>query len=173
MGKGYLPVIFLITLALCGCGDSTQPLPPAAQPRQTVAPAKVSVEELSAEEAGPTAPEYVYNSLGRRDPFVSPMEIRRLIVPEDTPLTPLQNYDLSQLRLTGVIVGMKKPKAMISSPDGKNFIVELGTKIGKNNGVVVEINRDGVLAEEVYYDFSGEIRKSIQSIQLPKREGVE
>ncbi len=174
MGKGYLPVIVLAILPLWGCGDVDQPLPaPAAQPRQSVATAKAGDERPPAEESAQVAPEYVYNPAGRRDPFASPMEIRRLIVPDDTPLTPLQSYDLSQLRLTGVVVGMKKPKAMVSSPDGKNFIIEMGTKVGKNNGTVVEINRDGVLVEEVYYDFSGEVRKSIQSIQLPKREGVE
>jgi type IV pilus assembly protein PilP len=47
-----------------------------------------------------------------------------------------------------------------------------GVKIGKNAGHVVGIEKDGVLVEERFYDFSGTFRKSIQKIQLPEREGV-
>ena len=52
-------------------------------------------------------------------------------------------------------------------------ILKKGIKVGPNEGTVVGITPEAVLVEERYYDFSGEIRKSKQAIQLPKREGAE
>ncbi|MDY6849753.1 MAG: pilus assembly protein PilP [Geoalkalibacter sp.] len=119
----------------------------------------------------PSAPDYVYDPTGKRDPFQSLLEIRKPVVP-DEPQTPLQTFDLDQLRLVGSIVGMKEPRAMVSAPDGKAYIVKIGTKIGKNNGVVVKILNDRIEIKESFYDFTGEVRTGIQTIQLPEREGV-
>ncbi len=118
-----------------------------------------------------SATDYVYDPAGKRDPFQSLLEIRKPVVP-DEPQTPLQKFDLDQLRLVGTIVGMKEPRAMVSAPDGKSYIVKIGTKIGKNNGVVVKILNDRIEIKESFYDFTGEVRTGIQTIQLPKREGV-
>jgi type IV pilus assembly protein PilP len=61
---------------------------------------------------------------------------------------------------------------MIVAPDGKSYILKKGVKLGKNNGVVIEVRREAVLVEERFYDFTGEVRTNIQEIQLPPREGV-
>ncbi|NIR47969.1 pilus assembly protein PilP, partial [candidate division KSB1 bacterium] len=74
------------------------------------------------------------------------------------PLTPLQKFDLEQLRLIGVIVGRGEPRAMVIAPDGKSFILKKGTKIGKNNGSIVEISTESVLVNEKYFDFTGEVK---------------
>ena len=127
-----------------------------------------------AESAGGSSspdPAYVYDPVGKRDPFQSLLEIRKPVVP-DEPQTPLQTFDLDQLRLVGSIVGMKEPRAMVTAPDGKSYIVKIGTKMGKNNGVVVKILNDRIEIKESFYDFTGEVRTGIQTIQLPKREGV-
>jgi type IV pilus assembly protein PilP len=61
---------------------------------------------------------------------------------------------------------------MVTAPDGKSYIVKIGTKMGKNNGVVVKILNDRIEIKESFYDFTGEVRTGIQTIQLPEREGV-
>ena len=55
---------------------------------------------------------------------------------------------------------------MVSAPDGKSYILKKGVMVGRNEGVVVEITPEAVQVEERYYDFSGEIRKSVQSIHV-------
>jgi type IV pilus assembly protein PilP len=136
--------------------------PPAKQP---------ATPEVKMNEA-PKEAEFVYSSEGRRDPFVPLSKIRRPVTESAEPQTPLQSYDLSQFRLVGVIVGKGASKAMVLAPDGKSYVIAKGVKIGKNNGVVLDINSDAVRVKEKYYDFSGNIIENIQEIAVPKREGV-
>ncbi|MEN8685949.1 MAG: pilus assembly protein PilP [Desulfuromonadales bacterium] len=118
--------------------------------------------------------EFVYVSEGRRDPFMPLSRIRKLvdIVVDDEPETPLQSYDVAQFKLIGVIVGMGDPKAMVVAPDGKSYVLAKGIKIGKNNGVIVDITSESVSVQETYYDFSGNVIENIQEITVPRREGV-
>lgn len=165
--SGSILVAFVAPFLLFGCAEEA-PAPPA-KPKKVTAPAPAPAPLPAASEAVESPPaKYTYDPSGRRDPFV-PLTMIKKPLPQDAPLTPLQTYDLSQLRLIGVIVGKGAPKAMVIAPDGMSYILKKGTRVGKNDGVVVGIKPDTVLVEERYYDFSGEIRKNVESIQLPKR----
>ena len=160
-----------IFAGLIGCSEEPTPSP---QPQQSVAvTAPVSqapspeVKEEEKKEA-----EFVYIAEGRRDPFVPLSAIRRPLEVSTEPATPLQSYDLAQFRLVGVIVGKGASKAMVVAPDGKSYVLAKGVKIGKNNGVVIEITSDVILVQEKYYDFSGNVIENIQEITVPKREGA-
>jgi type IV pilus assembly protein PilP len=157
---------------LFGCGEES-PAPRSAAPQKVAAPTPRAVAPPSAPEtAEPPPPRYVYDPSGRRDPFEPLTTIKKPIAQQDVPLTPLEKFDLGQLRLIGVIIGKGEPRAMVIAPDGKSYILKKGVKVGRNDGRVVGIKDDAVLVEERFFDFSGEIRKSVESIQLPKREGV-
>lgn len=157
---------------LLGCnGEETNrtPSPPITnkvQPTKKAKTVDVTPEEAKEEAA------FVYDPSGKRDPFEALMSVKKPIVQDQVPLTPLQEYDLGQFRLIGAIVGKGNPKAMVEAPGGKPFLLEKGVKIGKNNGIVVEINDSEVVVEERYYDFSGAVRTSLSKIQFPPREGV-
>lgn len=160
-----------------GCSEA-----PVEQVAQVAPPVKRAVPAPAAEnkvpEAGPAdvaeaTPAFVYDPAGRRDPFESLVALKKQTGPSlDVPKTPLQSYELGQLRLIGVIVGKGQPRAMVVAPDGKSYILTKGIKVGKNDGVVKDISSDAVKVEEQFFEFTGEVRKSIQLIQLPKREGV-
>jgi type IV pilus assembly protein PilP len=115
---------------------------------------------------------FVYVTEGRRDPFVPLTRIRRPIGDTGEPVTPLQRYDLTQFKMIGVIIGVGESRAMVTAPDGKSYILAKGIKIGKNNGVILEISSEAIRVEEKYYDFSGNIIENIQEIPVPKRGGV-
>lgn len=136
-----------------------------------VAPAKKIETAPEVEEKAP--PEYVYDPAGRRDPFVPLLEVKKAIPENDGPVTPLQTFEIGQLRLAGVVVGHAAPAAMIMVPGGKSYILKKGDRVGKNHGKVIDITPEGVFVKERYYDFSGEIRESVQEITLPKRSGVD
>ncbi|WP_305042485.1 pilus assembly protein PilP [Geoalkalibacter sp.] len=163
-------------LLTAGCGEEPAPPPQAAPPAPRPAPAPAppaATEPVIAEEPAPAeAARYVYNPVGKRDPFQSLLDIRKPVATRAEPKTPLEQFDLDQMRLVGSIVGMAQPRAMLMAPDGKSYIVRVGTKLGKNNGVVVAIEKDRIVVEERFYDFADEVRTSRQSIELPKREGV-
>lgn len=167
----------LATLCLLvGCSETpVAPVPVVAPPVKQAVPAAVATPgkvEAPALDA-PVTPAFVYDPSGRRDPFESLVAAKKSTGPSlDVPKTPLQSYELGQLRLIGVIIGKGQPRAMVVAPDGKSYILTKGIKVGKNEGVVQDITSDAVKIEEQYFEFTGEVRKSIQLIQLPKREGV-
>lgn len=163
-------------LFMCGvltsCGDSTPPQSPqtskaiSTSAKTTVVPPIVADAEAEKEEA-------VYSPVGVRDPFLSPLgTLQEIPTLTDIPLTPLQKFELEQLRVIGVIVGRGEPKAMVIAPDNKSFVLKKGTKIGRNNGSVVGITTEAILIEEQYLDFAGDIKTTMQEIKLPKQGGV-
>jgi type IV pilus assembly protein PilP len=172
----HLILVALAALSLLyGCGEETPAPSPPSPPQKVAAPPPVQPAPAPAAEtaAEAAAPRYVYDPAERRDPFEPLTLVRKPLAAQDAPLTPLQRFDLGQLRLIGVIVGKGEPRAMVVAPDGKSYILKKGVKVGRNDGKIVDITAEAILVEERYYDFSGEIRKSTQEIQLPKREGVE
>jgi type IV pilus assembly protein PilP len=177
MSRGSVfPILFIMAI-LYGCegGSASAPAPKEAAPTKIAAPKPINPAPAAATEAAEEAApaKFTYEAKGRRDPFAPLLTIKNPIVPEsDEPLTPLQHFDLSQFRLIGVITGKGAPLAMIVAPDGKSYILKKGVKLGKNNGIVIEVRREAVLVEERFYDFTGEVRTNIQEIQLPPREGV-
>jgi type IV pilus assembly protein PilP len=147
---------------------------PARQTKNVAAkpPAKKVATPVAKQEEKKDAA-FVYTTEGRRDPFVPLSKIKKPLIKVDTePETPLQSYDIIQFRLVGVIVGKSSPKALVVAPDGKSYVLAKGVRIGKNDGVVVDITSDAVLVKEKYYDFSGNVIENIQEITVPKREGV-
>jgi type IV pilus assembly protein PilP len=115
------------------------------------------------------AEEYNYNPIGKRDPF------RSFLADELAPdtrkvVTPLQRYDLDQLRIIGIIWGISSPRAMVTSPDGKGYVVQKGTLIGKNWGKVSRITQDEVIISEEYRDFEGKLIVTEVPLKLPKDE---
>lgn len=179
-GSFVLGVLLLLPLCLTGCGE--QPVAPVAAPAPKAAtPAAKPVTAATAPVENIEPPKYVYEPAGRRDPFEPLVHDKMpsaqdnksggMAVPEEQ-LTPLQQYEISQFRLIGVIIGKGQPTAMVVAPDGKAYVLKKGVKIGKNNGVVKSITSSAVFIEERYQDLSGEMMKNELEIKLPKREGA-
>ena len=172
MKKSFITYLVLLSFiyTLAGCDDTSQQ-PAKTAPAKTVKPITPAV--VAPEVAEEQEVEFVYSPIGKRDPFENPLQAI-VEVSEETgvPLTPLQKFDLEQLRLIGVIVGRGEPRAMVIAPDGKSFILRNGTKIGKNNGSVIDITTESVRVNERYFDFTGEVKSRIQEIKLPKQGGV-
>ncbi|MDG1400178.1 MAG: pilus assembly protein PilP [Candidatus Binatia bacterium] len=97
-----------------------------------------------------------YESEGKRDPF-RPLSMMRTAKPDPiTPLTPLQRYEIGQLKLVGIISRVEPPRAMVEDSSGLGFILTPGTPIGRNGGVVKDIRERGVVVEEWHTDIIGE-----------------
>ena len=170
---GLCIISVLAFCLLCwGCSKEQTAAPQPTYVKKTPAtkPAPVRPEAKQSDEAAPE--KYIYNGVGRRDPFENPLRLAPGGSEDEETLTPLQRVELGQLRLVGVIIGRGEPAAMVVGPDGKAYILKKGAKVGKNNGVVVGIDAQGVKIKEKYVDFSGEVRTSDQELQLSKRGGV-
>ncbi|MFH1467269.1 MAG: pilus assembly protein PilP [Pseudomonadota bacterium] len=150
--KHRLAAAILLTGSLAGCslpsflgGDEAGP---AAQP--PTAPASAGAKARSSEEDGEEegGGEYVYNPIGKRDPF------RTFIATADdeeirSP-TPLQRYELEQYKLTGIVWGVDRPRALVEDPEGMGHVIELGTYIGKKWGKVTQITSSQLVVTEEY-----------------------
>ena len=113
---------------------------------------------------------YSYDPSGRRDPFIpfvdpnpNTAEKGKKVLPE-APADSLQSYDLGQFKLTGVLWNVGDPKAMVTSPTGKIFLVKNRTKIGRNDGFVAAIREGEIVVVEPTPDGTG-AQTTVMTIQ--------
>lgn len=164
-----LIVGIIACFVIAGCDESPPPATQGAAQKTSVA--QTPVAAIGDEQV--VEPEYVYDPAGTRDPFRNPLSaFVEEMSDSGVPLTPLQKVDLTQLRLIGAIVGKGEPRAMVIAPDNKSFVLKRGVKVGKNNGVVVEVTTDSVSVREEYLDYTGDVKSRIEEIKLPQQGGA-
>jgi Tfp pilus assembly protein PilP len=100
---------------------------------------------------------YVYSPVGKRDPFRDPGTVKgnrtlATTVDPGTKLTPLQLYDIDQLKLAFTNTATSSPSAMIVDPTGRGHIVGIGDFLGKNWGKVSAIYREKLTITETMVD---------------------
>ncbi len=167
--KALFSFVFIaLFLFVMGCGEQTPPPSPAVKgklstvDKKKVEPAKVDEKK---EEEKKEEVEYSYNPSGKADPF-KPF-IQLTLVKESqrgVPLTPLQKYEISQLKLVAIISSPEGNIALIEDSSGKGYFLKKGTLIGKNDGKVTRILKDKVIVEEVFEDVMG--KKKVNEISL-------
>jgi len=119
-----------------------------------------------APQGAPTAPTAPVVKDGMRDPF-RPMTLRpKINTRARENLSPLEQKDLSQLNLIGIIWGIKEPLAVIVDSAGLTYMVTVGTPIGSNDGTVKAIHRNQIVVEEFTADIYGVRKKIDRSLNL-------
>ena len=107
-----------------------------------------------------------FSTTGKRDPFRPfTLSTRTNSRPRES-LSPLERYDLGQLRLVGIVWHVKEPTAMIEDSIGLGYIVKVGTPIGANEGKVKAIKPNEIVIEETYVDLYGAKKKREVNIKL-------
>ena len=103
--------------------------------------------------------DYFYDPAGKKDPFFPVVVDEKAIKVSDAglegvdvgpPPTPLEMYELSQLKLVAIMKFGAKDVAMVEDPEGKGHTLYIGTLIGKNKGMVIKMEEGKVLIEEKY-----------------------
>jgi type IV pilus assembly protein PilP len=165
-----LSIVFLFLMG--GCGGGTPPTSPSAKAKSPTAekkkvePTKVAEKkELEKKEEA----EYSYNPAGKPDPFKPFIQLASTRGTR-TALTPLQKFDISQLKLVAIISAPEGNIALVEDVTGKGYFLKKGTWIGKNDGKVTKILKDKVIVEEVYQDIFGQTKTNEISISLHKAE---
>ena len=163
----FVIILFLFSVAGCGGGAPSppgrtkgkEPLKEPLTEQQKIDSTKgVEKKELEKKEEV----EYTYNPVGKPDPFKPFIQLTR--GPSSGPLTPLQKYEISQLKLVAIISSSEGNVGLIEDSAGKGYFLKKGTVIGKNDGKVTKILKDKVIIEEVYQDIFG--HKKTQEISL-------
>lgn len=159
-------IVFLFFVAGCGEGTIPSSIPQKGRPpslqKGMIKPTEVA-EKKELEKKG--EPEYSYDPVGKTDPFKPFLQVASVRgSSRNTPLTPLEKYEISQLKLVAIISTPEGNIALIEDSVGKGYFLKKGTGIGKNDGKVTKILKDKVIIEETYQDILGQ--KKINEISL-------
>jgi type IV pilus assembly protein PilP len=126
---------------------------PVAAAQTAGSPGRLTADAVAALPDTPPTPDFVYDASGKRDPF-QPFDFS----PKDTQrdnLSPLERYEIGQLKLTAVLDGFEEPTAIVENAAGRGFTVRRGTKIGPNGGAITEILKDKLVIVETITDYTG------------------
>ena len=166
----YIMFLFFVV----GCGEGTLPssISPkgksAATEKRKTEPTKVA-EKKELEKKDET--EYTYNPVGKADPFKPFIQVTSVKgSSKNVPLTPLEKYEISQLKLVAIISTPEGNIALIEDSAGKGYFLKKGTGIGKNDGRVTKIFKDRVVIEETYQDTLGQTKINEISLYLHRLE---
>jgi type IV pilus assembly protein PilP len=167
-----LAAVLAGTMVAAACGGSA---PPPASAQQ--AKAAVAKPPVAPETAAPAAPTYVYNPIGKRDPFRSPeTEPAAQAALANTACTePLCRFDIDQLTLVAVVSGDANPLAMVQDPQGRGYFVRRNTRVGRQGGKVTQIMSDAVVITEYFTTPDGKttanpVTLAIKSERPPEQE---
>lgn len=148
-----------------GPGDTVPPAAPAPEAEVASPP----------EEVAP--PVWVYNPEGKIDPFEPAMIAAEGAVADkkkdSRPLTPLERFDVGQLKLSGVIQAPSGNRALVEEASGKGYIVSQGAYIGIYSGQIVQILNDRIVIEEELEDDQGKTYVRQREMKLQKPPGEE
>ncbi len=168
--KRLIPIlIFLLIIVLAGCKDkkvaSQRPL--AKQPKQQAvkAPLIFQEAEIKAEQEI-----YIYNPRNRRDPFKSLIEDTKERLMMRKGLTPMESYDIDEIKLIAIAWDSEQYYAMITLPDNKSYTVKRGMTLGIYGGKIVDITEDKMIVSERFKDYRGQLKTKDTILRLRKEE---
>lgn len=131
------------------------------------APAPLTEVASLPEKKPAEAPPVRVPSVGRRDPFRPfTLNVKSAPTKRRDNLSPLERYELGQLKLVGIVADPKNANALVEDASGLGYIVRVGTPIGANDGKVTAIKRDGITIEESYVDLYGAEKRRAVSMKL-------
>ena len=114
---------------------------------------------------------FIYNPRGRRDPFAQVLPERQANrTPVNGPDLPLQQYELKELKLTGIIWDVARPRAMLRDPKGRVHIVGPNAKLGRQNGYIAVI-REGELVVVETVEEEGRLMSTTKIVKLDSSMG--
>lgn len=101
-------------------------------------------------EALPTTPNkqvYSYDLEEEREPF-TPSSTASLLQTQASQLQPLQKYELSQLSFRGSMQKGPQIFVLILTPNNQLHRATLGSKLGRNQGEIIELTKEQLIVKE-------------------------
>jgi type IV pilus assembly protein PilP len=114
---------------------------------------------------------FVYDRTNLRDPFRSFTWERKELAMQDVVGGPLEQFDVSQLSVVAVVWKIGSARALVEDPTGQSYIIGKGTRIGKNEGTVTDIDDNLVVVNEIYEDYLGNVTKKDIEMRIRRSEG--
>lgn len=167
-----------VLTASSGCSKKEQSVPqPVPPPKTAVTAVKpVQPQQSSAKTAESMPVRFDFST--KKDPFKPfvtpkpqqpPKELALRQKATRTDLLPIQSYDVTKFKVSGIIAGLKENRALILDPAGKGYVVRQGMLIGNNNGTITKITAKYIEVVEIYRDDNGRQRKRNVKLTLMQK----
>jgi len=167
--KNLLLILCCIALFTFGCKKEQ---PPVKKPMAE----KVQKTEAKQEEKALPATtkaeheEINYDSKGKRDPFLSLVEITKQKPIKKRGASPFESYDIEEIKLLAIAWDKDKYYALIRLPNKKNYTITEGMTLGLMGGKVISITPDKVVIRESMKDYRGNMKPRDAILKLHKGE---
>jgi len=163
-------MLALFVAAATGCGKKeNRPVP---EPPKATAVSRTPVQSQSSTARKPAIQER-YDFTGKKDPFRSFVVVSKTKLPLP-PITekrlPIQQTEVNQFKILGIITGLSENRAMVQDATGKSFVIKDGSVIGPHNGRVQKITATSIEITEQYRDDSGKIHNRVVKLTLPRKD---
>jgi type IV pilus assembly protein PilP len=169
----FLLLFVCLALVLTGCGKKEapppQPVPKTKPVAKVVAP--IQKQPSSAKTAVSLTPQFDFAN--KKDPFkafVVETKSTKPVRKRGFSGLPIQNYEVAQFKVLGIITGFKENSALVADPTGKAYVVKHGMEIGKNNGRIIKINNTSIEVFEKFRGENGTLRNRTVRLTLPRKE---
>ena len=157
----------LLALVAGGCGkeEPAAPVVRKAVPKEA-AKAAEAAQPAAVAEVKPL-PVAIYDPAGKRDPFLPFLREEKKEARSDlASLPPLQRFELGELRFVGIIWSPNVRRALVEDSEGKGYTVTVGTRIGREGGVVTRITEREIFVKEEFRDYTGAKVERENSLKL-------
>jgi Tfp pilus assembly protein PilP len=165
----YLFLIIFFALSFGGCGKEKAPAKNLIVEKTSPSEAKKSKEPEEVKKAEQQE-EYKYDVRGRRDPFLSLVEITKQKTIRKKGASPVESYDIDEIKLLAIAWNSSKHYALIMLPDKKTYTITEGMTLGLQAGKVQKITKDSVVIREYIKDYRGENKPRDSILKLHKGE---
>lgn len=184
----YIICTGLMCLVVCAC-DNNPPqdnLPAlnigARTAQNTPAPNNTQADDpepVQGLEGFEVEEDKLYSGINKMDPFLPLLKSNTAGTGDEdsekkrVPQTPLERFDLGQLKLSAVVAAPDGNSAVIVESSGRGYVVKVGAYVGLNGGQVTEVKNDRVIIEEpMGKNERGEIKVNMVELILPKPAGA-
>ncbi len=168
--KVLFPLLLAVILVSCKDKPRTERPVPVKKPVQA-AQGTAAKTTAAAKEKKKVLEVITYNPEGRRDPFLSIVVLtKQKVEHKKKTLNPLENYDVTDFRLLGVVYTGADYYASVVLPDGKAYTIKKGMTLGLYGGKVIDIKNDAVIIREYLVDYKGQLKPKDTVLKLRKEE---
>jgi type IV pilus assembly protein PilP len=106
---------------------------------------------------------------GRRNPFQPPSAADGSTPNITLPGSPLERYELDEIRLVGIMWDVRNPKAMFIDPQGEVHTLGRDDRIGRKHGYIAAIREGEVVVVEAS-NFNGESAFATRILRLEREK---
>ena len=160
---------------LFGCSSAHASLPASAiastnslpAPSNTTAPSSGSSAQPSStaiENSVPFLEPFTFE-FGQRNPFQPPAAVSATGSNQMLPGSPLERYDLDEIKLIAIMWDVRHPKAMFMDPQGHTYVLGVDDRIGRKHGYIAAI-RDGEVVVMEARNYNGQAVYSPRIVQI-------